>query len=234
MSEFTKLCEQGAAVSATIVTLANQKLEMLQITEQSNTLHLQFIDANISNSAKEFKINVRSGPFAFAKAFVAVLRHQATKLSTNLGTSFDKHLVRANVIYVKMIIMMMIGNLSSYANRILRQRISRHSRQAYYRIYLFINFYLFIIYNHNTKSLQKSDISEEDVDEANTATGQREDDNLNNIDNKISVNPVSEEISNNFSQNLAINKDEKDIENELTPETILKEAFLAALKNNGK
>ncbi|KAL9898761.1 eukaryotic translation initiation factor 2D [Glossina fuscipes fuscipes] len=88
--------------------------------------------------------------------------------------------------------------------------------------------------NHNTELLQKSAILEEDAEEVNTATGQQEDDNLNNIDNTISVNSVNEEISNNFSQNLAINKDEKDIENELAPEAILKEAFLAALKNNRK
>uniref|UniRef100_A0A1B0A628 Uncharacterized protein n=1 Tax=Glossina pallidipes TaxID=7398 RepID=A0A1B0A628_GLOPL len=88
--------------------------------------------------------------------------------------------------------------------------------------------------NHNTESLQNSAILEGNVEEVNTATGHREDDNLNNKYNTISVNPVNEEISNNFSQIRAINKDEKDIENELAPESILKEAFLAALKNNGK
>uniref|UniRef100_A0A1A9ZQV3 Uncharacterized protein n=1 Tax=Glossina pallidipes TaxID=7398 RepID=A0A1A9ZQV3_GLOPL len=52
--------------------------------------------------------------------------------------------------------------------------------------------------NHNTESLQKSAILGEDVDEVNTATGQREDDNLNNLNNignKISVNPVQQSNS---------------------------------------
>uniref|UniRef100_A0A1A9W606 SUI1 domain-containing protein n=1 Tax=Glossina brevipalpis TaxID=37001 RepID=A0A1A9W606_9MUSC len=71
------------------------------------------------------------------------------------------------------------------------------------------------------------------LEEQSNPIGQQEDESLHDTKNGQSVDEVSEAISNTLSQNLAFDKVEY-VETELTPEAILKESFLAALKNNTK